>query len=184
MKKQPEITNKTRQIFVDVFCEIYTEKPIEKITIQEITKKSGFSRSTFYQYFCDIYELLDYVENDALQYISKILDKSKSDGLSDIEHIIEVFKAKGKYLNALMGNYGSMRFLEKLKKEIPFEKSKWNIPQDDLYTPYLTEFYVSTTIYMFRLWNQRNRDLQPKELLDMIFRLRCGAMEAIRKGIR
>jgi len=39
MKKQPEITDKTRQAFIEVFCELYSQKPIEKISIQEIANK-------------------------------------------------------------------------------------------------------------------------------------------------
>jgi AcrR family transcriptional regulator len=69
MKKQPQITEKTRQTFINVFCELYSQKPIEKISVQEITNKAGYNRSTFYQYFTDIYELLDFVENDLLNYI-------------------------------------------------------------------------------------------------------------------
>jgi len=51
MKKQPEITEKTKQSFISVFCELYCQKPIEKITVQEIANKSGYNRSTFYQDF-------------------------------------------------------------------------------------------------------------------------------------
>lgn len=64
MKKQPQITEKTRQVFIEVFCELYSQKPIEKISVQEIAKISGYNRSTFYQYFTDLYDLLDSVEND------------------------------------------------------------------------------------------------------------------------
>lgn len=71
MKKQPQITEKTRQKFVEVFCELYSQKPIEKISVQEIANKSGYNRSTFYQYFTDIYELLDSVENDLLNDMKK-----------------------------------------------------------------------------------------------------------------
>lgn len=71
MKKQPQITEKTKQKFVEVFCELYSQKPIEKISIQEISNKSGYNRSTFYQYFTDIYELLDSVENDLLNEMKK-----------------------------------------------------------------------------------------------------------------
>lgn len=58
MKKQPQITEKTRQKFIEVFCELYSQKPIEKISVQEIANNSGYNRSTFYQYFT----LLDAVE--------------------------------------------------------------------------------------------------------------------------
>ena len=77
MKKQPQITEKTRQTFVEVFCELYSQKPIEKISIQEIANKSGYNRSTFYQYFTDIYELLDSVENDLLNDIKEELAKKE-----------------------------------------------------------------------------------------------------------
>jgi AcrR family transcriptional regulator len=33
----------------------------------------GYNRSTFYQYFSDIYELLDFVENNLLNYIKEEL---------------------------------------------------------------------------------------------------------------
>lgn len=71
MKKKPEITKKTKRNIVDNFCELYMEKPIEKISIQEITNRAGYNRSTFYQYFSDIYELLTYVEDELLSYIKR-----------------------------------------------------------------------------------------------------------------
>jgi len=39
MKKQGEKTEQTKQSLLDAFCMVYSKKPIEKITIQEITKK-------------------------------------------------------------------------------------------------------------------------------------------------
>ncbi|OAS21194.1 hypothetical protein [Paenibacillus oryzisoli] len=39
MKKQPQITEQTNQKFVEVFCESYSQKPIEKISVQEIANK-------------------------------------------------------------------------------------------------------------------------------------------------
>ncbi|MCP1427220.1 MULTISPECIES: TetR/AcrR family transcriptional regulator [Paenibacillus] len=78
MKKQPKITEKTRQTFVGVFCELYSQKPIEKISVQEIANKSGYNRSTFYQYFTDIYELLDALENDLLNDIKEDFLRKKS----------------------------------------------------------------------------------------------------------
>ncbi|MFD1907900.1 TetR/AcrR family transcriptional regulator [Paenibacillus rhizoplanae] len=69
MNKQPQVTEKTRQRFIEVFVSYTAKKPIEKISIQEIANRSGYNRSTFYQYFTDIYELLDAVENNLLHDI-------------------------------------------------------------------------------------------------------------------
>src|SRR5690554_1199827 len=110
MKKQPEITEKTRQMFIDVFCELYSQKPIEKISIKEITNKSGYNRSTFYQYFTDIYELLDFVENDLLNYIKEGLAKNKEVSTHTVQNALHCLDRRDYLptLKALLGDYGSI----------------------------------------------------------------------------
>ena len=47
--------------------EIAITKPIEKITIREITDRAGVIRPTFYNHFQDKYELLEWiVQNDLI----------------------------------------------------------------------------------------------------------------------
>ena len=180
MKKQPEITDKTRQKFMDVFCELYSQKPIEQITIQEIAKKSGYNRSTFYQYFSDIYELLDYVETDMLNYIKGELKKEEesNDSVQDMLHCFEK-ESHISALNALFGDYGSSRFLERLKKEIPVDKWALNLPDDSAKTPYLIEFYISTALSLFRLWFRRQMDLPRDELFELVHSLYTGGISTV-----
>ena len=177
MKKQPEITDKTRQAFVDIFCELYRLKPIEKISVQEIANKSGYNRSTFYQYFADLYELLEYVENDLLTYIKRVKKHSTKDSIP--QDITNLFSEKGMYLNALLGDYGNIRFLERLKKEIPLNERDLNIPDNTPITPYLVEFHISTSFSLFRLWQRRQDDLSPEELFDLINRLYTSGISTV-----
>lgn len=167
MNKQPQVTEKTRQRFIEVFCELYSQKPIEKISIQEIANRSGYNRSTFYQYFTDIYELLDAVENNLLHNIkTELADKELSmhsvqDALSCLdkkEHLLA--------LHALLGDYGSPRFLARLKRDIPMEQYL-NLPQNHSLTPYFIEFYLTTTLSLFRLWLQRDKDVSPEEFIKL-----------------
>lgn len=94
MKKQPEITERTRQIFVDAFCELYTQKPIEKISVQELTKKAGYNRSTFYLYFSDLYELREYVENDLIEFIKYILKDKEFSLRPFLKNVLFLFEKK------------------------------------------------------------------------------------------
>ncbi|MGO4374933.1 TetR/AcrR family transcriptional regulator, partial [Paenibacillus sp. MCAF20] len=147
MKKQPQITEKTRQKFVEVFCELYSQKPIEKISVQEIANKSGFNRSTFYQYFTDIYELLDSVENDLLNDIKKELANKEL----SMHTVQDTFYCLDKrehllVLNALLGDYVIILFLKRLKKEITLNQLELNVPQNHTLTPYLMEFYLTTSL--------------------------------------
>ncbi|KOY13106.1 TetR/AcrR family transcriptional regulator [Paenibacillus xylanivorans] len=169
MKKQPELTEKTRQTFIDVFCELYSQKPIEKISVQEIAKKAGYNRSTFYQYFTDIYELLNFVETDLLKYIKEEL-ANKELSTHTVQNALHCLEKKEylSVLNALLGDYGSIRFLERLKREITLGRLELNLPSNSSITPYLIEFHISTSLSLFRLWLQRQKDLSPEEFFELV----------------
>ncbi|NIK70416.1 TetR/AcrR family transcriptional regulator [Paenibacillus sp. BK720] len=148
---------------------MWSQKPIEKISVQEIAIKSGCNRSTFYQYFTDIYELLDSVENDLLNDIKKELANNElsmhtvQDTLCCLdkrEHLL--------VLNALLGDYGSARFVKRLKKEITLDQLELNVPQNHSLTPYFIEFYLATALSLFRLWLQRQKDLSSEEFLKLV----------------
>ena len=66
MKKQPELTAQTKENLMEAFWQIYCEKRIEKITVKEITMKAGYNRSTFYEYFTDVYDVLEQIENSLI----------------------------------------------------------------------------------------------------------------------
>ena len=175
MKKQPEVTAKTKKAFMDAFSELYSLKPIEKISVQEITDKAGYNRSSFYQHFRDVYDLLDFLEKDVLDFMHQRLQMGKG----SVQEIIAVFDEKGFYLNALFGDYGGNRFLEKLKANVPFESHKLNISKDNPISPYLMEFHLSTILSLLRLWHRRERDISPEEILNLIYRLYMGGISAI-----
>lgn len=179
MKKQPEITDKTRQTFVDTFCRLYTKMPIEKISIQAIMDKSGYNRATFYRYFRDIYDLLDYVEEDVLQFARDDYASHEGKGRSVVEAAVKLFDEKGDYLDALLGDYGSNRFTARLKREIPWEKSMWLPCEENMLTPYLLEFRFSTVLSLIHLWQRRKRDLSSEELFELMNKLFTGAMNAV-----
>lgn len=165
MKKQPEITDKTRQKFIDVFLQLYIDMPIETISIQKITNLAGYNRSTFYHYFSDIYELLEYVENDLLSYFANSLAHNQA---NTPQYIFRVFEDKELYVKALLGKYGNIRFLERLKKEFPIDENYANGLSDTSLVPYLIEFHVSTSLSLFHLWLNRGKDLSPEKLFSLI----------------
>ena len=175
MKKQPEVTDRTRQALVGAFCSLYTQKPIEKITVQEITRLSGYNRSTFYQYFTDIYELLAYVENDVLAYAGARMEAASS-GIHDM---LAIYEEKGEYLNALLSEYGSNRFFERLKNEIPVDAYASALQKDHPAAPYVVEYHKSTMLSMFSLWQRRGCDLPPEELAKLMHGLYVNGLSSL-----
>lgn len=76
MKKHPKITEQTKQTLVKFFLLSNKENEIHKITINDICKMANYNRSTFYQYFSDIYDLRNFIENKLYQILYKIISTS------------------------------------------------------------------------------------------------------------
>ena len=65
-KKTDRRTLKTRRAICDAFAELLSEKPLHKITVQEIADKSDVNRVTFYKHYLDVYDLYDKIEEEVL----------------------------------------------------------------------------------------------------------------------
>ena len=52
------MSNLTKKALLSAFGELLEEKPFNKITITDLTKKCGLNRMTFYYHFENIYELM------------------------------------------------------------------------------------------------------------------------------
>lgn len=64
-----------RQRMVGAFWDLFKEIGIKNVTVSAITKKAGVHRSTFYEYFDDVYDLLDAVEQEFIDEISANADR-------------------------------------------------------------------------------------------------------------
>lgn len=76
----------TKYALGDALRKLLTEKPLNKITISDITKECGCNRMTFYYHFHDIYELVEWVfEQEAERALEgKITLEGWQDGLRNV----------------------------------------------------------------------------------------------------
>ena len=174
MNKQPEITEQTRKNIIAVFCRLYEEKPIEKISVKEVIALAGYNRSTFYEYFTDIYALLEFIEDDVIAYIKAGLNnkiKSQTD-------LLTLLAAKEDYLKVLMGTYGCIHFQDRLKSEFMQENEK---KEYDVIHTYLSEFHMTVSLSMYRLWLKQGKDISLEELSGIIHTLYTEGVRGIVK---
>jgi hypothetical protein len=97
-------TQKTKNSIFSAFIELRASKPVEKITIRELTQRANISKQTFYLHFKDIYDLSDYLENDAIS--SLIADISNPELFitnpgSAARHLCTAFITQGHLFNIL-----------------------------------------------------------------------------------
>lgn len=94
------MNNYTKQILEESLKKLMLEKPLDKITIRDLTEDCGISRMTFYYHFKDIYDLIEWA---CLADATKALAGKKtydtwSEGLAQIFEV--VYENKPFILNA------------------------------------------------------------------------------------
>lgn len=60
---------RTRRSIINAFLELRSKKPLEKITVKELSEKALINKATFYQHFSDIYELSEVLEDEVIEAI-------------------------------------------------------------------------------------------------------------------
>ena len=168
MKKQPEITDQTRKNFVDAFILLNEKKPIEKITIREITTITGNNRSTFYRYFPDVYGILEYIESEIIEDVGGII-RGKSDGTKVDKTIVDVFiklySSKEDKLKILLAPGNRYHFFDAIRaKLIPVFSDAFRIKELDVRREYTFELFFSGMLSMIGRWIQHQDEIELNEL--------------------
>ena len=76
--RKSEKLSKTQRALYNAFSELLAEKELHRITVQEIADKAEISRTTFYRYYVDVYELYDSLSQNILTELGLALTESKN----------------------------------------------------------------------------------------------------------
>ncbi len=114
MKAKPEITAQTRQNLMDAFWELYSKEKIDKISVREIVGKAGYNRSTFYEYFTDVYDVLEHIENSVLPNLKEHILQEPDMHLS-LSHFMKIYSKNKEYYIVLLRKNCDPVFKEKIK---------------------------------------------------------------------
>lgn len=122
MNKQPEVTAATRQKLIDAFWSLFSENEIKDIPIKAITARAGYNRGTLYQYFDDIYALIE-SEEDRLIAAVKEINPPKiltQDPVKATSVIFPFLDENADKISLLVTKYGP-RFTARVRQEMyPF----------------------------------------------------------------
>jgi AcrR family transcriptional regulator len=156
------------------YLELATEQPIIKIKVAHVTAAAGYNRCTFYQYFDDIYDLLDQTENMLIEEIKTVVMEAHSestDYTGNIEIATSSLNKFSKYLYTLTGPNGSPSFQFKYKNALrPVVASvirKHNMDFNDIVLEYTLGAFVSCVRY----WYENQDTITPEELAEIIYKL-------------
>ncbi len=186
MASRPHITENTRKNLIDAFWKLYLIKPMEQISIKEITDLAGYNRGTFYLYFKDIYDALDSIERDTYDVMEAEIEKNVmllrsrdvEPEVSDIAAAaIEIFKACDYKPLILINDNSQSDFEIRLKEMInrhlfsSFEK-RMNVSGNT--KEYMMYFFISGVMGVLKKWYNEGMVISVEEHLTEVCNVLFG----------
>ncbi len=116
---------RTRKSIINAFLELRSRKPIEKITVKELSDLAFINKATFYSHFKDIYDLSEQLEKETIDTILASIthpEESITSPKTAIKEICIAFISNRQLIsNLFSGSRSSIldaRLEERLKKKI------------------------------------------------------------------
>ncbi len=119
MDKKTMASEQTKKALKNSFLELCEKNGISNVTVGAITKKAGYNRCTFYNYYTDISEMLAEIENSVLSEISKrvsSLDFQLTNINDAFEQFLSFFEAYGNTIYVLLSKSGNPDFRNRFKE--------------------------------------------------------------------
>lgn len=179
MKKNPEQTEMTQRNFQEAFWILYTRQSIDKITVKDICNLAGYNRSTFYQYYKDVYDVLhkfeDQLLNEVDEFVVSLVEQANSlDASQAMQEIFGFFTRINKYITVLFGSHGDTEFIHKLVENLKPFWIKYFFRTEEQYTPaevdLLMEHYISGLLSMYQKWFLYPNGISIERIIQLSYR--------------
>lgn len=163
---------KTKRSIKNAFLQLRANKPLERITIKELTALAEISKATFYLHYRDIYDLSSQLQNEVIKDIVENIIQSGTSLLDTVKLTQEMFRGfhSNQSLIGILFSGSQAAVLpdriEKVIKEYIFARH----PQykDDMELNVLLTYRIYGSYYAYQK-NFRQFDLdQVLEMVDAI----------------
>jgi AcrR family transcriptional regulator len=91
---------KTKSSIINAFLTLRSHKPLEKITVKELSELAMINKATFYLHYKDIYDLSESLEAEVVESV-----------LQSIPHPDQLFTSPADFVQSLMDAYFAQRTL-------------------------------------------------------------------------
>ena len=167
----------TRKKIESYFLELLMEKPLEKITVQEICRGININRSTFYMHYEDIYNLFSKMEEEMSKKIAGIFYDEKTEKYRkfNITRYVELFEYVQEnrsfyslYLNGVGKNYTINIYVAQLSEKMLEVFLENALEEERKMLNYRIEFFNAGINALIRRWLSTGCKETPNELADIV----------------
>ncbi len=172
MDKKAMMSEQTKMALKNSFLELYAQKGISGVTVSAITKKAGYNRCTFYNYYTDVSEMLAEIENSILAEIQERLSTQELQ-ITNIgeatQQFLAFFEAYGNTIYVLLSQSADSGFRSRFKESAFAIYRKALAGQFDAeQIEYLITYVSSAGLGMVEHWYETGKKCSADEFMRMV----------------
>ena len=176
-KKEYRSSIRSRRLIREAFYSLLTEKPVEKITVTDITRRADINRSTFYAHYPDVPGLVDAMMEEIIQdaiHVAEELDFQTlfSDPVPFVTKLVSIGIENQELYRISNTSNLAIRQIEKLKSVL-LEKALTTVdmPESVRQSTALhihIHFFVGGIINTYQQWVTGNLNCSNEEIVSQI----------------
>ncbi len=172
MDKKAMASEHTKKALKNSFLELYAQNGMSGITVGAITKKAGYNRCTFYNYYTDVSEMLAEIENSVLSGIREraLAQEFQITNINDaFEQFLSFFEAYGNTIYVLLSQSADSGFRNRFKEAAFAIYRKALASQFDAeQIEYLISFVSSSGLGLIEHWYETEKKYSTDEFLRLV----------------
>ena len=187
--KKDRRIRKSKESLKNSLIELMKEKPVNNITVKEIVSTADLNRSTFYNYYCDIPDMLESLEEELYNEFLHILELHiTKEGITRdiyneahkfIEDMCDVIKENVEFCKCVFSKNGDISFLFKLEELVENHikdqlREEFDGKMDHL--AYVYSFVKSGYIGILKSWIKGGCVESSHEIASLTFNLVKGVV--------
>ena len=157
---------KTKSQLREGLARLMLQKSIKEITVKELVDEVDINRSTFYLHYTDIYQMLQQIEEDALEEITQVMQN----------YTIDSNNTEGAFYFIVIEKLIAGTFLSQLPEKFP---------EDDPNLKYAYAFILNGCVGLIRTWltepEQKSAEHMAALTYKMIESTTQGYLEMLKK---
>lgn len=178
----------TKEAIVGAFYALIQNKSFEKITVRDIVEECGINRKTFYYYFKDIYDLVEYAfRNEMDVYINNVPEEnSLEESISGIFELVEKNKKVVYHLNG-SNDYELKKYIygvlsETIEKKYKTKAAKAGVSERDF--KLLCEIFLMAFSGMIATWLNNGMNPEYKDDIKRVCVMLGGSVDTMFDNVK
>ncbi|MFF2908410.1 TetR/AcrR family transcriptional regulator [Paenibacillus sp. NPDC057934] len=170
---------RTKEAINKAFLELFSEKELEQITINDIAERANVNRGTIYLHYSDKYDLLDKcIEEHLLRLINFCSTNESGQGITflvtDLAPVFHYFEENYLFFSAMFTNHRTSVFRGRLQHfmsaNLKEKLAKQNL-QSGIDTELNAEFMASAFIGILEWWITNDRPHSSQYMAEQVRKL-------------